>query len=946
MAATSLRDTTSFRVSQGGAAMIIDTELNILRHTNTTGNIDARIDATSVPGLSDEMDTFRIRLDLSQVAASFWVATNEYKFGIFDNGFQQYSIWVIGTAGAPSTLEIRDNSDVLTTVSYDPAVHRHLGHRWDSVGGNWHWEYSTDGITWADLHSASLQASFDPDDIQIIQLRLENSANATSIGHATVSCLNAPAPTAHAWPGFIKGIDPSCRSESPVITELSAATAFRVKFKVDAEVFHRVVADQSKIDLLIPLSDLSTKCVSVRVAWASGTLVNVQLRTPDDSVQEVNWDVAANAPPAGEFVYFDVGQLGTDMWLRMAPQFGSTLLIDQHDAAATAFGGITNPGMVMFPTVGDDVGLALADDDAAPLRIGAISLITPSGTPWTATADQIRETGTESGLIEHWPCNDGKHFTVVKGAEGNYDINFGEGATFAEDYWSLPSSRPLLLDSLPANMTRVRNVSGTDTPDTDAGVFEGGVLKQHRDGFETTQAYRLNNDLYEIDFEYGGEWQIEAVTAQWPTAIETADFDGQPASLRDAAATNILGIRVGYEPGTGQQIEQNATLNGSAITPANRAVITNTKSNGPWRMRIRVEGTAYYVDYLGLGTATKTWAQAGSAMTLSSVRSRFAALKGRRSSKNNQGTAFGPSEYTAWKNEQIAGPTAAATPTVYTETATERIGGDEAASHLVIYVENAIDSFSENEAGTTALVLPATATERMGSVEVSAALVVYPATASERTGPEEIPLDVLVLPVTATERVGTDEGAPETTPQPATAAEQSGTHELAPTAIIFPVTAVERLGTGGAAPIVIPTGPVSIAFGWYLAGAGASPTDILRYGEQVAGRLEGRVGEALSVRRYVVNLPAGRAATEVRLKVRVRLSGTPLIEKVVTTTPTVDGAILEDGSGVGDRVALEVILSAADTTSIGTRTLFYDLEIEDDAAVVTVPELGVTDLAL
>lgn len=771
MANLSTRDVTSFRVNQGGAAVTIDGELNLIRYTQGNGNLDARMDSTSVPGLSDQTDTIRIRLDLSQLEAAYWVAGNEYKFGVFDSGLRQYSLWIIGTAGAPTTIEVRDNAGVVTSIAYDPTVHRHLGHRWNSGAGTWHWEYSTDGITWADLHSAALQASYLPDDIAIVMLRLENSANAAGIGTCTVSRVNTPPAVAHAWPGFIKANGPECRSISPVLAEFSAQSSFRFCFKFDAEVFHRVVADGSKVDLLVPLTD-GVDSVVVRIAAVTATTANVQVRTPDDTLEEVAWDVAANAPPAGEFVYCDVGQLATDLWLRMAPQDGAAFLIDLHDPAATPFSGLTDPRAILFPVVGDDAGHGLSDDDSTPLRMGAVSAIVPSGTPWTATADQVRTTGAESGLVEHWPCNDGVHATVLKGQQGAYDVLLGDGAVYGEHYWCLPSSRPLTLASLPPNTTLVRNVAGVDTPDPDAGVFDGGLLKLHRDGFETTSTYRLINDLTEIDFSYGGEWQIEAVTASWPDAMETANFDGQPASLGDAARDNILGIRVGYEPGVGQMIEQNATLNGAAITPANRAVIASAKAGGPWRMRIRVEGTSYWVDYVGLGTAVKSWSQAGAPMTLSEVRTRFAALRGRRSGKNNQGTAFDVDEFLAYRNEQIAGPTAATI--THVVSGVDRVGWAELGPAEAVFFTNGIEEITEEELGLVQLLHDVGGVDRLSVDELAPATLVAPVAGQDRLGFRESFVEGALVVVGGVDRLGAN--------------------ERAPVMLVFPVTGVDRMG--------------------------------------------------------------------------------------------------------------------------------------------------------
>lgn len=700
MANISTRDVADARVLAGGAAVALDSDYNTIRYTQGNGNLDARIDSTSIGGtLSDDMDQFRIRLDLSGVNASFWVSGNEYKFGIFDGSTATaYQIWVIGTSGAPATLEIRDNAGVVTTVSYDPDVHRYIGHRYTSGDDTWHWEYSTDGITWSDLHSATRQTNFDTADVAIVMMRLENTANATSIGECIVSRVNTATPSQFAWDGFIKGDTTACRSVSPVLSELSASGDFQVRFKVDGEVFQRVIADQSKIDLLIPLSDLSSECVSVRLAWNSGTNVYLQLRTPDDSVQTAGAGFDASGVQAGDLYYIDAGQLSTTMWVRMVGAFSDTFLVDVVDAGATAFGGITNPRAVLWPVVGDDVGFSLADDDAAPLRMGALSIIDPSGTPWTDSAAAVRNTGAETGLVEHWPMNDGIHCTVLKGQEAAYDIAIGDGsgAVYGEHYWALPSSRPITYASnqQPADTTLVRNVAGTDTADATVGIFERNRLVLHRDGKETAETYRLNDDNYDIDLSYGGEVQIDLITENWPSAMESANTDGVPGSMRNSAGTEIIGMRVGYESGRASLVvEANCTTGGSG-QGSQYSDVTGVIAGSPIRVRWRVEKATYRLDWMKIGAGDRTWTTVPTGFTITSVRTALTALKLRRSSKNNQGTAFGTGEETAWGIEQLGGPY----PDVYVDAdgfSEGGAGGETFAAQRGL----AVESFTEGGVG-------------------------------------------------------------------------------------------------------------------------------------------------------------------------------------------------------------------------------------------------------
>lgn len=656
MANTSTRDTRDLRVQSGGANVVIDPTANTVTYLNATGNLDARMDTTSVPTLSDDLDHLRIRLDVSQLTAAFWVANNEYKFGVFDGTSATiYAIWLTGTAGAPATLDLRRPGGSASTVAFDPLVHRYLGVRHDSGGNTMHWEYSTDGVNWVDLGSEATDAAFDPTDIQIWQLRLENTANATNIGTCVVSQINTPAPVARTWDGYVKGINSLCRSEGPAISELDASTAFRLKFKIDGDIFHRVVAGADVIDLLLLRNGAAS--IPVRLAQAGGNLVHFQLRTPDDSITLASFDVSAIQ--SGTLLYCDVGQFGTNMWLRATEQVGAAFIVDVVDNAATALTGLTGLYPVLWPVVGDDVGHSLAADDSAPLRIGGVSLWKPSsGTPWTDTADQVRAVpaAAATDLIEYWPLNDGVHATVYKGREGNYDIL--AGGTDAVDRWSLPSSRPMRLDVDPTGVTFVENTGGSDVANPAAGAFEDGIAKLHREGSTSTNTFRLNNDTTEIDLSYGGEHTFWIDTTHWPTEYTTTAGNNQSESVRTADDNNILGMALGrLSGGSTVRINQNYSLNGS-FAGENGADVSDVIAHGPWIIRKRVEGDNYYLDYCPTDAAAgnRDWTTLGPlSLSTHDIRQWGGATKSRRSNKTTK-TSWASGDWTGYLNEQIGGP--------------------------------------------------------------------------------------------------------------------------------------------------------------------------------------------------------------------------------------------------------------------------------------------------
>ena len=152
------------------------------------GNHDLRLDVRSVD--SYQMDSFSCELDMDNLNSSFWVTNNEIKVALFDSTSATiFGYWITGTAGSPANVVMKNGGD--TTVAYSASTMRFLQCVYFPVGDNVQIRGSSDGTSWVDVTSlASRNASFDTTDVSLFQLRLENSANASSIGTLGVNHIN------------------------------------------------------------------------------------------------------------------------------------------------------------------------------------------------------------------------------------------------------------------------------------------------------------------------------------------------------------------------------------------------------------------------------------------------------------------------------------------------------------------------------------------------------------------------------------------------------------------------------------------------------------------------------------------------------------------------------------------------------------------------------------
>lgn len=243
------------------------------------------------------------------------------------------------------------------------------------------------------------------------------------------------------------------------------------------------------------------------------------------------------------------------------------------------------------------------------------------------------------------------------------------------------------------------------------------------------------------------------------------------------------------------------------------------------------------------------------------------------------------------------------------------------------------------------LSIPVTMQDSMGADDAMSAPASGSATFDDAGTVEDAMPARLVLRATFSDSMGSHDSSPKPLAAgDATVSDSAGFTDEIHALLVVSTTFQDSMGSDDAAPEAMSPAALSVPIGWYLAGAGVTPTNILRYGDQVVGTISGVVGGSLTIERYLSGIPAGRSLATARLNVRLRLSGATVVQKVISTSAGAAGQIIDDGSGLAKRARIQFLLGSADTVLIGTRRLFYDLEIVDNEADTTVPEVGLTGL--
>lgn len=144
------------------------------------------------PRGDDTIDSLSWKLELGALNSSFWVANNEIKANFFNGpsvATGPLGFWITGTGGSPQTIEFQQAPGASGTTAFNASEHVYFRLR-NISNTTCVWESSSTGVSYTTLFEQGYLNGFSPSNISIIFWRLENQANAASIGTIAFSHIN------------------------------------------------------------------------------------------------------------------------------------------------------------------------------------------------------------------------------------------------------------------------------------------------------------------------------------------------------------------------------------------------------------------------------------------------------------------------------------------------------------------------------------------------------------------------------------------------------------------------------------------------------------------------------------------------------------------------------------------------------------------------------------
>lgn len=141
---------------------------------------------------TDTLDTLSWKLELGALNASFWVANNEIKANLFDGpsvATGPLGFWITGTGGSPQTIEFQQATGASGSTTFNASEHVYFRLR-NISNTTCVWESSSTGVSYTTLFEEGYLNGFSPSVVSVMFWRLENQANAASIGTIAVTHIN------------------------------------------------------------------------------------------------------------------------------------------------------------------------------------------------------------------------------------------------------------------------------------------------------------------------------------------------------------------------------------------------------------------------------------------------------------------------------------------------------------------------------------------------------------------------------------------------------------------------------------------------------------------------------------------------------------------------------------------------------------------------------------